>query len=251
MKIVVIGGTGVIGARLVERLRAAGHEALPASPSTGVDAYTGEGVADALRGADVVVDVANAPVWEDAAVLDFFTTSSRTLLAAEAAAGVGHHVAISIVGCDRDPEGGYLRAKQAQEGVVREGDVPFTILRATQFFEFVGTIADASTDGDTVRLAPARMRPVAADDVVAVLADLVAAGPINAVLELAGPEALPLSELATRVLQARGDDRTVVADPDAGYFGMRMDDTTLNPLGESLVGPTTFDAWLERSAARA
>src|SRR5829696_2973891 len=211
MKIVIIGGTGLIGTKLVRRLEDQGHDPVPASPDTGVNAVTGEGLPEVLAGAQVVVDVANAPAWDDAAVLDFFRTSSRNLVATEAEAGVAHHVALSVVGNDRLPDSGYLRAKATQEETVEAGTVPYTILRATQFFEFVGRIADAAADGPTIRLSPALMQPVAADGVV----------------ELAGPQPLRLDALARRVLQARGEDRTVIADPRARNYGAELDDRSL------------------------
>ena len=212
MKIVVIGGTGLIGSKLVEKLRKDGHEPLAASPDSGVNALTGEGLAEALEGAQVVVDVANAPAWDDAAVLDFFQTSSRNLLAAETAAGVGHHVTLSVVGADRLPDSGYMRAKVAQEDLVKAGPIPYTIVRATQFFEFIGRIADSGTDGDTVRLSPALVQPEAADDVAGTLADVAVGAPLNDTVELAGPEAFRLDELARRAPErkrrpAPGDGR--------------------------------------------
>jgi uncharacterized protein YbjT (DUF2867 family) len=207
MKIVVIGGTGLIGSKLVARLRKDGHEPLAASPDTGVDTITGEGVAEALEGAQVVVDVSNAPVWDDAAVMDFFQTSSRNLLAAETTAGVGHHLAASIVGADRLADSGYLRAKVAQEELIKAGAIPYTIVRATQFFEFIGRIADSGANGDTVRLSPALMQPIAAADVAAALADVATNEPVNGTVEVAGPEAIRLDELARRVLAASKDPR--------------------------------------------
>jgi uncharacterized protein YbjT (DUF2867 family) len=249
MKIVVIGGTGLIGSKLVEKLRRDGHEPLAASPDTGVDALTGEGLAEALDGAQVVVDVANAPAWDDAAVLDFFQTSSRNVLAAEAAAGVGHHVTLSVVGADRLPDSGYLRAKAAQEALVKAGPVPYTIVRATQFFEFIGRICDSSTDGDTVRLPPALVQPEAADDVVSTLADVAVGAPLNDTVELAGPEAFRLDELARRVLSASGDPRHVTPDVHARYFGTELDDRSLTPADDARIAPTRFEDWLSRSAA--
>jgi uncharacterized protein YbjT (DUF2867 family) len=249
MKIVIIGGTGLIGSKLRSRLQEQGHDPIPASPDTGVNAVTGEGLPEVLDGAQVVVDVANAPLWDDAAVLEFFRTSSRNLLAAETVAGVNHHVALSVLGNDRLPDSGYLRAKAAQEQAVRAGTVPYTILRATQFFEFVGRIADAAADGDTIRLSPALMQPVAADDVAAALADIATAAPINDVAELAGPERLRLDELARRLLQARGDDRTVIADPHARYYGAELDDRSLIPQGDARIGSTCFADWLRLSTA--
>jgi len=251
MKIVVIGGSGLIGKKLIPLLRERGHEAAAASPSTGVNAVTGEGLARALAGADVVVDVTNAPSWEDAAVLAFFETSTRNLLAAEKAAGVNHHVALSVVGADRIPDSGYLRAKAAQERLIVAGGVPYTIVRATQFFEFLGGIAGPKADGDTVRLPTSPMQPLAADDVAAGLADVAVAAPVNAIVELAGPESLPLAEFVGRFLAATGDERTVVADPQARYFGAALDDRGLNPGDNPRVGPTRFEDWLGRMVRQA
>ena len=207
MKIVVIGGSGLIGSKLVEKLREAGHDPLPASPDSGVDTLTGEGLPEALEGAQVVVDVSNAPAWDDAAVMDFFQTSSRNILAAETAAGVGHHVALSVVGTDRLQDSGYFRAKLAQEEAIKAASVPYTILRATQFFEFIGRIADSSMEGETIQLAPVLIQPEAADDVAAALADVAVSAPVNGIVELAGPEQFRLDELARRVLRANGDNR--------------------------------------------
>ena len=248
MKIVVIGGTGLIGSRLVNKLREDGHDPLAASPDTGVDTITGEGLADALKGAQVVVDVANAPAWEDAAVLDFFQTSSRNLLSAEAAAGVGHHVTLSVVGTDRLPDSGYLRAKVAQENIVKAGPIPYTIVRATQFFEFIDRIADSSTDGDTVRLPPALVQPEAADDVASTLADVAVGTPLNDTVELAGPEMFRLDELTRRVLNASDDPRQVTADVHARYFGAELDDRSLAPGDDARIAPTRFEDWLRESA---
>jgi uncharacterized protein YbjT (DUF2867 family) len=251
MKIVVIGGSGLIGKKLVPILRELGHEAVPASPSSGVNALTGEGLAEALAGAGVVVDVTNSPSFADAAVLEFFETSTRNLLAAGAAAGVGHHVALSVVGADRLPDSGYMRAKFAQERLITAGKVPYTIVRATQFFEFLGGIAGPRADGDTVRLPTAPMQPLAADDVAAVLAEVVVGAPVNGIVELAGPEALPIAELVGRFLTASGDTRTVVADPQARYFGAALDDRGLSPGDNPRVGPTRFEDWLGRSVSQA
>ncbi len=248
MKIVVIGGTGLIGSKLVERLQKDGHEPLAASPDTGVNALTGEGLAAALDGAQVVVDVANAPAWDDAAVMDFFQTSSRNLLAADAAAGVGHHVALSVVGTDRLPESGYFRAKVAQENLVKAGSVPYTIVRATQFFEFIGRVADSGTDGNTVRLSPALVQPQAADDVAGTLADVAVGAPLNDTVELAGPEAFRLDELAGRLLSASNDPRQVTADVHARYFGAELDDRSLTPGDDARIAPTRFEDWLSRLA---
>jgi uncharacterized protein YbjT (DUF2867 family) len=247
MKIIVIGGTGLIGSKLVEKLREDGHEPLAASPDTGVNTLTGDGLAEALEGAQVVVDVANAPVWDDAAVLDFFQTSSRNILAAESAAGVKHHVTLSVVGADRLPESGYLRAKLAQEETAKTGSVPYTILRATQFFEFIGRIADSSIDGDTVRLAPVFVQPESADDVAAALADVAVSEPVNGIVELAGPEQFRLDELARRVLRANNDPRPVTADVHARYFGAELADHSLTPGSNARIAPTRFEDWLSQS----
>ena len=248
MMIVFIGGSGMIGSKLVGKLSEAGHDALAASPESGVDIISGEGLAEAMEGAQVVVDVANAPAWDDAAVLDFFQTSSRNVLSAEAAAGVAHHVTLSVVGADRLPDSGYLRAKVAQEEIVKAGPIPHTIVRATQFFEFIGRIADSSTDGDTVLLSPALVQPEAADDVVSTLADIAAGTPLNDTIELGGPEAFPLDELARRVLSATGDTRRVVADPHIPYFGAELDERSLVPGDDARIAPTRFEDWLSRSA---
>jgi uncharacterized protein YbjT (DUF2867 family) len=249
MKIVVIGGSGLIGSKLVEKLRQVGHDPLRASPDTGVDTLTGEGLQQALEEAQVVVDVSNAPAWDDAAVLDFFRTSSRNLLAAEAAAGVTHHVALSIVGADRLPESGYMRAKIAQEDTVQAGSVPFTILRATQFFEFIDRIVDSSTEDDTVHLPPVLVQPEAADDVAAALADVVESAPVNGIVELAGPEAFRFDELARRVLSAKNDPRRVTADVHARYFGAELDERSLTPGDNARIAPTRLEDWLRESTA--
>ena len=248
MKIVVIGGSGLIGSKLVKKLREDGHDPLAASPNSGVDTITGEGLAEALEGAHAVVDVANAPAFEDAAVLEFFQTSSRNLLAAETAAGVRHHVVLSVVGTDRLPESGYFRAKVAQEELVKAATVPYTIVRATQFFEFIGRIADSNTDGDTVRLAPVLVQPEAADDVAAALTDVAVNAPVNGTVELAGPEAFRLDELARRVLGANNDRRQVIPDVHARYFGAELDDRSLTPGDDARIAPTHFEDWLSQSA---
>jgi uncharacterized protein YbjT (DUF2867 family) len=249
MKIVVIGGTGLVGSELVEKLLADGHEPLAAAPDTGVNALTGEGLAEALEGAAVVVDVANAPVWDDAAVLDFFQTTSRNVLTAEVAAGVKHHVILSVVGADRLPDSGYLRAKLAQEETTKTGSVPYTILRATQFFEFIGRIVDSSVDGDTVHLAPVFVQPESADDVAAALAEIAVSEPLNRTVELGGPEQFRLDELARRVLRANNDSRVVTADVHARYFGAELADHSLTPGSNARIAPTRFEDWLRESVA--
>jgi uncharacterized protein YbjT (DUF2867 family) len=249
MKIVVIGGSGLIGKKLIPLLRRQGHEAVSASPSSGVNTITGEGLAKALAGAQVVVDVTNSPSWEDSAVLEFFETSTRNILAAEAAAEVRHHVALSIVGADRIPDSGYMRAKVAQEKLIKASGVPYTILRATQFFEFLSAIAGPGAD--TVRLPDAPMQPLAADDVAAALADVAMGSPANGVLEVAGPERLSIAAFVGKALNASGDPRRVVADPEARYYGAVLDDLGLTPRGANpRIGPTRFEAWLDRSALR-
>jgi uncharacterized protein YbjT (DUF2867 family) len=249
MKIVVIGGTGLIGSKLVQKLRDAGHEALAASPDTGVNTLTGEGLTEALEGAQVVVDVANAPNWDDAAVLDFFQTASRNLAAAEAAAGIEHHVTLSVVGADRLAESGYMRAKVAQEEAVKTAGVPYTIVRATQFFEFIGRIADSGFDGETIHLAPFFVQPESAEDVAATLADVALNEPVNGIVELAGPEQFPLDELARRVLRANNDPREVTADIHARYFGAELGEHSLTPGDNPRIAPTHFEDWLSQSTA--
>jgi len=247
MKIVVIGGSGLIGTKLVNRLRQAGHEVVAASPNSGVNTITGEGLAQALAGAQVVVDVANSPSFEDHAALEFFETSGHNLLAAEAAAGVRHHVALSIVGADRLPDSGYLRAKLAQEELIKASRIPYTIVRSTQFFEFMNGIAQSATAGQTVRLSPALMQPIASDDVAAALADVAVGAPANGTIELAGPERLGLEELVRRFLSAKKDARQVVADVHARYFGTELDDRSLTPGDHPRIGPTRFGEWLSRA----
>ena len=252
MKIVVIGGKGLIGSKLVTKLRADGHDALgadrPASnDELAVDLLTGEGLAEAVDGADVVVDVSNAPAWDDDAVMNFFQTASRNVLAAETSAQVRHHVVLSVVGADRLRDSGYMRAKLAQEDAIKNGGVPYTILRATQFFEFIGRIADSGSDGDTVRLAPVRIRPEAAEDVAAALADVAVNAPVNGTVELAGPESFRLDELARRVLAEHNDPRPVTADVHARYFGAELDDHSLVPGDDARIAPTRFEDWLARS----
>jgi uncharacterized protein YbjT (DUF2867 family) len=243
----VIGGSGLIGTKLVKNLRQHGHEVVAASPSSGVNTLTGEGLAEALTDAQVVVDVANSPSFEDKAVLEFFETSGRNLLAAEAAAGVGHHVALSVVGTDRLLQSGYFRAKMAQEDLIKASKVPYTILRSTQFFDFMGGIAQSATDGQTVRLSPALMQPVVSDDVAAALADVTLGAPVNGTIELAGPEQFRLDELVRRFLSANQDARQVVADVHARYFGAELNDHSLVPGDNPRIAPTRFEDWLSRS----
>jgi uncharacterized protein YbjT (DUF2867 family) len=244
MKIVVIGGTGLIGSKLVDKLAAHGHDAVPAAPNTGVNTLTGEGLGQALDGADVVVDVSNSPSFEDAAVLEFFETSTRNILDAEAAAGVRHHVALSVVGTDRLTESGYFRAKIAQEQLIKGAAIPSSIVHATQFFEFLKSIADTATEGDTVRLAPVAIQPMAADDVASAVADVAVGEPIKGTVDVAGPEQFRLDELVRLRLRALGDPREVIADPDARYFGARLGDLTLVPDGIADLGATRFEEWL-------
>jgi uncharacterized protein YbjT (DUF2867 family) len=250
MKIVVIGGTGLIGSKLVEKLRKGGHEPLAASPDTGVDTITCEGLVEALEGAEVVVDVSNAPMMDDRAVLDFFLTSSRNLLAAEKAAGVQHHVVLSVVGADRLPESGYLRAKVAQEEAVKAGTVPYTIVRASQFFEFLGRLADSSSTGEVIHLAPVLVQPESADDVAATLANVAVNAPVNGIVELGGPEQFRLDELVRRVLEAKNDERLVETDVHARYFGAELDEHSLIPQGDAHIAPTGFEEWLSRPRAQ-
>ena len=247
MKVVIIGGSGLIGSKLVARLREQGHEAVPASPDTGVNTLTGEGLAEALVGANVVVDVSNSPSFEDAAVLKFFQTSTGNLLAAEAAAGVGHHVALSVVGSDRAPDSGYLRAKLAQEKLIAGSPIPFTIVRSTQFFEFLKRIADEATDGNTVRIAPVRFQPIAADDVAKAVARAAVSAPVNGIIEIAGPGQFRFDEFIRLGLAARQDSRVVVADPQARYFGMAPNERSLVPAGEARLGEIRFEDWLGQS----
>lgn len=249
MKIVVIGGGGLIGKKLVSKLQERGHEAVAASPSSGVNAVTGEGLAEALVGAQVVVDVTNSPSFEDAAVLEFFEKSSRNLLAAEADAGVGHHVAVSIVGADRIPDSGYMRAKVAQEKLIQSAGIPYTIVRATQFFEFIETIiAQFPSDGQTVHLPPAFIQPILSEDVVAALVDITLGAPVNGIIDLAGPDRFRFEEIVRQFLSATHDSRQVVVDSHARYFGAALNDQ-LVPQGNSLIGSTRFEDWLNRSIA--
>jgi uncharacterized protein YbjT (DUF2867 family) len=244
MKIAVIGGSGLIGSNVVNRLRQNGHEVVAASPKSGVNTVTGEGLAEALAGAQVVVDVANSPSFEAKAALTFFETSGRNLLAAETAAGVRHHVALSVVGTERLLESDYFPAKLAQEKLIKESGIPYTILRATQFFEFVGAIVQSGTDGDAIRLSPALIQPIASDDVAAALADLAVAPPLNGTVEVAGPEPLPIDKLARQFLAAKGDSRKVIADVHARYFGAAINDRSLTPGEHPRLGQTRFENWL-------
>ena len=251
MKIVVIGGTGRIGSKVVERLKEKGHEAIAAAPNTGVNTITGEGLKEAMAGTQVVIDLANSPSFEDKAVLKFFETSGRNLLAAEAAAGgIRHHVALSIVGDDRS-DNGYFRAKVAQEKLIETSGIPYTIIRSTQFLEFLGGIAASSTDGNIVRLSPGLFQPIAADDVAAIVADVALAAPRNGIVEIAGPERAPFNEIVARYLKAVADPRKVVSDPEARYYGSRVEERSLVPLGEARLGRITFDEWLSCSRAAA
>jgi uncharacterized protein YbjT (DUF2867 family) len=243
MKIVVIGGTGLIGSKLVTKLEGEGHEAIAASPDTGVNTLTGEGLAEAFEGAQVVVDVSNSPSFEDAAVLEFFETSTRNLQAAEAAAGVGHHVALSVVGTQRLSESGYFRAKIAQEKLIEESSIPYSIVHATQFYEFVNSIAAEATDGDTVRLAHVLIQPIAAEDVATAVSRVAVGSPVNGIVEVAGPEQYYLDELIRQALGARNDPREVIADPHARYFGAELSERTLVPADEARLGEIRFGEW--------
>jgi uncharacterized protein YbjT (DUF2867 family) len=250
MKIVVIGGTGLIGSKTVAILRQGGHEVVAASPKSGVNSLTGEGLKEAMAGAQVVVDLTNSPSFEEKAVLEFFETSGRNLHAAEAVTGVGHHVALSIVGTDRS-DNGYFRAKVAQEKLIAASAIPYTIIRATQFLEFLGGIADAGATGNVVRLSPGLFQPIAADDVAASVAEVALAAPRNGIVEIAGPERAPFDEIIARYLKAVGDPRQVVRDPEARYFGGRVEEKSLVPLGEARLGHIGLDEWLHRSQAKA
>jgi uncharacterized protein YbjT (DUF2867 family) len=249
MKIVVIGGTGLIGSKLITKLREHGHQAVAAAPKMGVNTVTGEGLAEVLEGASVVVDVSNSPSWEDAAVMKFFDTSTRNLLNYEAAEGVGHHIALSVVGTERLLESGYFRAKLAQENLIKASSIPYSIVRATQFFEFVKGIADFSTDGNKVLLPPALIQPMAADDVASALGRIVTGAPVNGVVEVGGPEQFRLDELVRRGLAARKDPREVVTDPHARYYGVELSERTLVPGDDARLGETRFEDWLSRSTS--
>jgi uncharacterized protein YbjT (DUF2867 family) len=247
MRLVVIGGTGLIGSKLVTQLRDQGHEAVPASLDTGVNTLTGEGLAEALEGAEVVIDVSNSPSFEDAAVLEFFETSTRNLLAADAAAGVGHHVALSVVGTDRLPDSGYMRAKLAQENLIRGSSIPYSIVHATQFFEFMRRIADEATDGDVVRVPGVLIQPMAAEDVATAVCRVAVGRPLNGIAEVAGPEPLRFDEFIRRGLTARHDPRQVIADPNARYFNAVLDERSLLPDDGARLGETRLDDWLSQS----
>jgi uncharacterized protein YbjT (DUF2867 family) len=248
MKIVVIGGTGLIGSKLVARLVAHGHDAVPASPGTGVNTLTGEGLTEALTGADVVVDVSNSPSFEDTAVLEFFKTSTRNILNAEAGVDVGYHVALSVVGTERLAESGYMRAKIAQEKLIKNSPIPYTIVHATQFFEFAARMADEASDGDTVRVPPVLIQPMAADDVAAAVCNVTLAAPLNNTIEIAGPRPLRFEDFVRERLRSVGDQRAVVADPHARYFGAQLSERTLLPSDGAQLGPTRFDDWLSHRA---
>src|SRR5215510_4016434 len=251
MKIVVIGGTGLIGSKLVSKLSALGHEAMAAAPNTGVNTLTGEGLAEVLKGAQVVVDVSNSPSFEDAAVMNFFQTSTRNLLSYEAAAGGGHHVALSIVGSELLPDSGYMRAKVAQEKLIKESPIPYTIVHATQFFEFVKRIADEATVSNTVRLPPVLFQPIAGDDVASALCKVATSSPLNSTIEIAGPEAFRFDELIRQRLGALNDPREVVADPQARYFGTELSERSIVPGDNAQLGATHFEDWLSSSTVPA
>jgi uncharacterized protein YbjT (DUF2867 family) len=251
MKIVVVGGTGLIGSKLVKKLQENGNEAVAASPNTGINSITGEGLADALKGASVVVDVTNSPSWEDAAVLKFFETSTSNLLAYEAKAGVGHHVALSVVGTERLLESGFFRAKLAQENLIKANKIPYTIVRATQFFEFLKKIADYSTEGNEVHMPPALIQPMAANDVASALARIVTNPPVNATIEIGGPEQFRLDDIARRQLGACHDPREVVSDPNGRYYGIKISERSLIPDDHARLGETRFETWLRQSEQQA
>jgi uncharacterized protein YbjT (DUF2867 family) len=251
MKIVVIGGTGLIGSKTGVVLRQGGHQVVAASPKSGINSITGEGLKEAIVGAEVVIDLANSPSFEDKAVLEFFETSGRNLRAAEAAAGVRHHVALSIVATDRTPDNGYFRAKVAQEKLIETSGIPYTIIRSTQFMEFLGAIAASNTDGNVVRVSPGQFQPIAADDVAAIVADVALAEPRNGIVEIAGPERAPFNEIIARYLKAVRDPHEVLRDPEARYFGGRVEELSLVPLGEARLGRIGLDEWLRRSQVAA
>jgi uncharacterized protein YbjT (DUF2867 family) len=251
MKIVVIGGTGLIGSKTAAILRQGGHEVVAASPQSGINSITGEGLKEAMAGAQVVIDLANSPSFEDKAVLEFFETSGRNLVAAETEAGVRHHVALSIVGTDRTSDNGYFRAKVAQEKLIENSGIPYTIIRSTQFLEFLGAIADSGADGNVVRISPGLFQPIAADDVAGFVADVALAPPQNGIVEIAGPERAPFNEIVARYLKAVGDPREVVRDPEARYWGGRVEEHSLVPLGEARLGRIGLDEWLRRRSQAA
>jgi uncharacterized protein YbjT (DUF2867 family) len=250
MKIVVIGGSGLIGSKIVSRLRQKGHEVVAASPNSGVNTVTGEGLAEALKGARVVVDVANSPSFEEGVAMDFFEKSGRNLLAAEEAAGMAHHVALSVVGTERLSEMGYFRAKLAQENLIKASGIPYTIVRSTQFFEFMAGIAQAGTVGQTAHLSPALFQPIASDDVADAMADVTLGPPVNGTIEIAGPDRAPIDELVGRFLSATHDPRKVIADVRAGYFGIAVNDQSLTPGENPRIGPTRFEDWLSRTLSQ-
>ena len=250
MKIVVIGGTGLIGSKVVTKLGERGYEVVPASPNSGVNTLTGEGLAEVLEGASVVVDVSNSPSFADAPVMEFFKTSTANLIGYEAAAGVGHHVALSIVGCERLPDSGYMRAKVVQEKLIKESSIPYSIVRATQFFEFVNRIADSATEDNTVRLPPVRFQPMAADDVASAVSTVAMGSPLNGIVDVGGPEQFRFDELIRLGLSARTDPREVVADPHARYFGTQLNEDSLVPGNDALLGEIRFADWLSQSASQ-
>jgi uncharacterized protein YbjT (DUF2867 family) len=250
MKIVIIGGTGLIGSKVVKNLKARGHDAVAASPRSGVNAVTGDGLSEALAGTEVVVDVSNSPSWEDRAVLEFFERSTGNLMAAEKKAGVKHHAILSVVGADRMHDSGYMRAKVAQESLVRNGGVPYSIVRATQFYEFISAVAEGGAADGTVRLTSAPMQPIAAEDVAAALTDVTVGPPVQGIVDIAGPEKSSIAEFARRLLQARGDSRPVVAVEGLGYFGQNVDDGSLCPIGETRIGAVRFENWLKANATK-
>lgn len=250
MKILIIGGSGLIGTKVAANLRQLGYDVVSASPRTGVNTVTGEGLAEAVKGAQVVIDLSNSPSFEDRAVLEFFDKSGRNLLAAEEAAGVKHHIALSIVGTDRMQDSGYFRAKMAQENLIKAAKVPYTIVRSTQFFEFLDGIAQYGTVGDEIRLTPAHVQPISSDDIATIVTDTALAQPLNGTFDAAGPEKVGLAELVKRYLAARGDGRTVVPDREAAYYGAILNDQSLTPIGDARIGPTSFAAWLAKASAK-
>ena len=250
MKIVVIGGTGLIGSKVVSKLSERGYEVIAASPNSGVNTLTGEGLAEVLEGASVVLDVSNSPSFEDAPVMEFFKTSTGNLIRYEAAAGVGHHVALSIVGCDGLPDSGYMRAKVAQEKLIEESAIPYSIVRATQFFEFVNRIADSATEGNAVRVPPVRFQPMAADDVASAVSRVAMGSPLNGIVDVGGPEQFRFDELVRLGLSARNDPREVIADPHARYFGTELSEYSLVPGGDALLGEIRFEDWLSQSTSQ-